>query len=252
MMRLGLILLLMLPVGVASAQFQYGGGAIALLGAARGPGGAAGPMLSLVDFSFEPEGVPEVAFAFSDPAYGFFYGRQGFMLRMMRGTGKAPDDGTYILVDGQLQAWGSYRPFSDEPADGVDVFLPIGLHGDYRQLRVDGTAEGGTVFDVTVVALQGGLGLTLPLGSSDLAVRGAPFFGLASRSFGSDSGTSAGYSVDVEWATPELRGRFGLYAGWGMRWQRWLLSAASALARPASDNVEYRSSVHAFQVGLTF
>ena len=244
MMRLGLVLLLMLPVGVASAQFQYGGG----------PRGArsAGPMLSLVDFNYEPEGVPEVAFSYANPAYGLFYSRQGFVVRLMRGAGDAPDGGNYVLVDGQLQAWGTYRPFKGSGEGGVDVFLPLGIHGDYRQLRVEGTAESGTVFDVTVVALQGGLGVALPVGRTDLALRAAPFFGIASRSFGNETGSSAGYSVDAEWATPELKGRYGLYAGWGFRWQRWLLSAASALVRPESDNVEYRSTVHAFQVGLTF
>lgn len=244
MTRLGLVLLLMLPVSVASAQFQYGGGPRA----AR----SAGPMLSFVDFTFEPAGAPAAAFAFSNPAYGLFYSRQGFVLRLMRGTGDRPGGGSFVLVDGQLQAWGSVRPFGDGGEDGVDVFLPVGLHGDFRQLRLNGTADNGTFFDVTVVALQGGLGVALPVGSSDLAARATPFFGLASRSFSNETGTSAGYTVDVEWASPELRGRFGLYAGWSMHWQRWLMNAAATLVNPESEHVEYRSTAHAFQVGLTF
>ncbi|MDA0875413.1 MAG: hypothetical protein O3C45_10195, partial [Bacteroidetes bacterium] len=213
---------------------------------------SAGPMLALVDFSFDPEGAPDAAFAFSNPAYGLFYSRQGFAMRLMRGTADARGGDTFVLVDGMLQAWGSFRPFKGGAHEGVDLFLPVGLHGDYRQLRQDGSGDGGTVFDVTVVAVQGGLGLTVPVGSSDLALRSAPFFGLASRSFGTETGTSAGYSVDIELAAPEWRGRYGIYAGWGFRWQRWLLQAAAALVQPESSRVEYHSQVHAFQVGLTF
>lgn len=239
-----LLLVLMLPVTEAVAQFNYGGGSRS----AR----SAGPMLALVDFSFEPSQAPDASFSFSNPAYGLFYSRQGFAFRMMRGSEDLADGTELVLVEGQMQAFGALRPFANQDDASIDLFFPVGIHGDFRRVRKSGGDVDGTVFEVTVMAATTGIGLTAPVGKSDLSIRSMPFFGVASRSFGNDTGTSAGFSADVEWASPDLRGRFGFYAGWSYRWQRWLLNAATVIATPESQNVEYRGSMHAIQVGLTF
>ena len=213
---------------------------------------APGPMVSLIDFSFEPAQAPDASFSFSDPGFGVFYGRQGFASRLVRGTSSQPNGTDLVLVEGQIHAWGAFRPFTSEDRETVDFFFPVGLYGDFRQVRREGGEAEGTIFEVTVMAASAGLGLTAPVGGSDIAFRAAPFLGIASRAFGTDTGSSAGFTADLEWASPEVFGRFGLFAGWSFRWQRWLLSAAATFADPDSRNVEYRGEVHAFQVGLTF
>lgn len=238
-----LLLVLTLPLG-ALAQFSYGGGSESVRGA--------GLMAAIVDFSFQPAQAPDVAFSYSDPAFGVFYSREGFMGRLMRGSGTDADGGDLVLVEGSVDAWGALRPFRTTGEQTLDLFFPIGLHGDFRKISKEDGDVSGSVFEVSVVAASAGIGLGIPLGSSSIAARTQPFLGIASRSFGTDTGSSAGYMVDVEWTLPEISSRFGVYLGWGYRWQRWLLSASAVFTEAQTDNVEYRSSSHAFQVGLTF
>lgn len=238
-----LLLILATPLG-AFAQFNYGGGSESVRGA--------GVVVAMLDFSFQPPKAPDVAFSYSDPAFGVFYSREGFVGRLMRGSGSDADGGDLVLVEGSVDAWGALRPFRTTGEQALDLFFPVGLHGDYRKISKEDANVSGTVFEVSVLAVGAGVGLGVPLGASTLAFRSQPFLGIASRSFGTDTGSSAGYMIDVEWTLPEVSSRFGAYLGWGYRWQRWLLSASAVLIEAQSDNVEYRSSQHAFQVGLTF
>ena len=237
--------LLMLIVSMpANAQFNYGGGTESVR--------SAGVVVSLIDFSFRPDQAPDVAFAYSDPAIGVFYSREGFVGRLMRGAGTDTDGGDLTLVEGSVDAWAAFRPFQSTGESGIDVFFPVGLHGDYRKVSKQDEDVSGSVFEVSVLALGAGAGLGIPVGKGTINARSQPFIGFASRSFGTDSGSSAGYMVDLEWNLPEISSRFGAYLGWGYRWQRWLLSASAVFAEAESRNVEYRSSQHSFQVGLTF
>lgn len=228
----------------AHAQFSYGGGSDAVR--------AAGPMMSLVDFSFQPGNAPDVSFAFEDPAYGIFYRREGFLGRIFWGAGSDTDGSDLVLVEGSVDAWGALRFTERDAESGPDFYFPVGLHGDYRKVTKQSEDVDGTVFEVSVIALGAGVGLDLPTGGGALSMRTKPFFGIASRAFGTETGTSAGLSIDLDWALPEISSRLGLYVGWGYRWQRWLMSASSVFAEAGSENIEYRSRSHAVQVGLTF
>lgn len=233
-----------LAVPSAQAQFNYGGGSDAVR--------AAGPTVSLIDFTFQPDNAPDVSFRFEDPSYGVFYRREGLLGRLLRGTSKDVDGSDLTLVEGSVDAWGALR-FAERDADSnVDLYFPIGLHGDYRKVTKESDSVDGTVFEVSVMALGLGLGLDLKAGKGVLSMRSKPFFGIASRSFGTETGSSAGLSVDVDWTLPDITSRLGLYVGWGYRWQRWLMSSSTVFAEAGSDNIEYRSSMHAIQVGLTF
>jgi hypothetical protein len=209
-------------------------------------------MVSLIEFSFQPENAPDISFAFEDPSYGIFYRREGFLGHLFRGSGADTDGSELVLLEGSVDAWGALRITERKADSGIDLYFPVGLHGDYRKVTKESDDVDGTVFEVSVVALGAGLGLDVATGAGALSMRSKPFFGIASRAFGTETGTSAGLSVDVDWGLPDLSSRLGLYVGWSYRWQRWLMSASTVFAEAGSDNIEYRSSAHAVQVGLTF
>ncbi len=236
--------LVILSVPSALAQFSYGGGTESVR--------AAGPMISLVDFSFQPENAPDVSFAFEDSGYGVFYRREGFLGHLFWGTGMDIDGADLVLVEGSVDAWGALRFTQNEPDAKFDLYFPVGFHGDYRKVTKKSDNVDGTVFEVSVAAIGAGLGLDVPTGSGVLSMRSKPFFGIASRAFGTETGTSAGLSIDVDWSLPEISSRVGAYLGWGYRWQRWLMSASSVFAEAGSDNIEYRSRSHVTSIGLTF
>lgn len=236
--------LVLLGVPSVKAQFSYGGGSES----AR----AAGPMISIVDFSFQPGNAPDVSFSFEDPGYGVFYRREGFLGHVFRGTSMDRDGSELVLVEGSVDAWGALRFTQNDANATLDLYFPIGFHGDYRKVTKASDEVDGAVFEVSVAALGVGLGLDMPIGSGAFSMRSKPFFGIASRAFGTETGTSAGLSIDVDWALPEISSRVGAYVGWGYRWQRWLMSASSVFAEAGSDNIEYRSRSHVIMMGLTF
>ncbi|NBW94265.1 MAG: hypothetical protein EBR20_07900 [Bacteroidetes bacterium] len=104
--------------GPAAAQFNYGGGGSRT---AR----AVGPLLTVVDFSFRPPQAPDVSFEYSDPAIGLFYSREGFMGRLVRGSGMDADGDKVTLVDGSVDAWAAVRPFGSPDSKALDVFFPL-------------------------------------------------------------------------------------------------------------------------------
>ncbi len=245
-----LVLILMLaavlgPVRTAQAQFDYGGG---MDTAAR----SAGVLLGMVDFSFNPAKAPDAAFRLSDPAIGVYYARQGFMGHLARSSGTDARGRDLTLVEGSVDAWGDVRPFDRAPRTRLDVFFPIGLYGNYRKVTLQEGEVEGTVFDVSVLALGVGAGLGIRLGGSRLVLRSRPFIGVASRSLSTETGSSTGYMVNAMWVFPDIRSGLGAYAGWGYRWQRWLLDASAIMTEGGSQHIAYRGSMHAMLVGLTF
>lgn len=240
-----ILALVLVPVRTAQAQFDYGGG---MDTAAR----SAGALVGMVDFSFNPAKVPDAAFRLSDPAIGVYYARQGFMGQLARSSGTDARGRDLTLVEGSVDAWADVRPFDRTPRTRLDVFFPIGLYGNYRKVTLQEGEIEGTVFDVSVLALGIGAGLGIRLGESRLLVQSRPFIGLASRSFSTETGSSTGYMVNARWVFPDIRSGVGAYAGWGYRWQRWLLDASAIMTEGGSQHIAYRGSMHAMLVGLTF
>ena len=235
----------LVPVRTAQAQFDYGGRTNI---AAR----SAGVLLGMVDFSFNPAKAPEAAVHLLDPAIGVFYARQGFMGHLARSSGTDARGRDLTLVEGSVDAWADVRPFDRAPGTSLDVFFPIGLYGNYRKVTLQEGEVEGTVFDVSVLALGVGAGLGIRLGESRLVLQSRPFFGFASRSLSTETGSSTGYIVNATWVFPDIRSGLGAYAGWGYRWQRWLLDASAIMTEGGSQHIAYRGSMHAMLVGLTF
>ena len=238
-----LLAIVIMPLSV-QAQYGYGNG--------RTPARSAGVAVSMMDFSVQPDQGADLSFSFTEPAFGLFYSRQGLVVRLVRGTSLQADGEKLVLQDVAFAVWGSFRPFDVLREGPIDLYFPVGLDSDYRKMSKRGGEVDADVFEVTVMALAAGAGLALPVGESDLSMRATPFFGIASRSFGGDVGSSAGWTTTIEWALEEVRGRLGIYASWEYRWQQWILNADSVFFESDVDNVEYRSMAHSFHVGLTF
>ena len=245
LMLIPMLVAVLVPVRTAQAQFDYGGGTDL---AAR----SAGVLLGMVDFSFNPTKTPDAAFRLSDPAIGVYYARRGFMGQLARGSGTDERGRNLTLVEGSVDAWADVRPFDRTPRSRLDVFFPIGLYGNYRKVTLQEGEIEGTVFDVSVLAFGVGAGLGIRLGESSLVLQSKPFIGLASRSFSTETGSSTGYMVNATWVFPDIRSGLGAYAGWGYRWQRWLLDASAIMTEGGTQHIAYRGSMHAMLVGLSF
>jgi len=233
-----------LVAGTAHAQISYGG--------AQTPAVSAGIQLAQVDFSFVREGAPDASFNFSDPTYGIFYSRQGFNASFARGSSSLADGGDLILIDGTVSGWAGIRPFENSQDKKLDIFFPVGISSDYRKVRKKDGDVDADIFEVTVLALGAGLGATTGIRGSDLSIRAMPFYGLASRSFGNDTGSSAVLTTNVEWASGSISDRFGIYFSYGYRWQQWNLNTSIVLDSEGKGDLTYEGSYHAIQIGLTF
>lgn len=230
--------------GTSTAQLNYG--------AARGPTTTVGISYSMIDFAFVHDDAMDASFSFEDPAYGIFYSRPGFSVTLMRGTSSIGDDEDLILLDGAIAGWVSIRPFKDLQDKSLDIFFPVGISSDYRKMTKKGGPTDSDVFEVTVLAIGAGLGITTGIAGSDLLIRAMPSYGIASRSFGNDTGTSAILTADVEWASGLINDRFGVFFSYGYRWQKWTLSASIVPGAGDAGDFKYEGSHHSFQVGITF
>jgi len=238
------LLLTALVASSAQAQISYGGG--------DNPATSAGIQLAQVDFSFDREGAPDASFSFVDPTYGIFYSRKGFSASVARGTSSLADGGDLVLLDATVSGWTGIRPFQNTNEGSIDLFFPVGLSSDYRKVKKKGGEVDADIFEVTVVAIGAGIGATTGIRGSDVSIRALPYFGLASRSFGNDTGTSAIFSTDVEWASGTINDRFGIYLSYGYRWQQWNLNSSIVLGETTGGDLTYRGSYHAVQLGITF
>ncbi len=230
--------------GTSSAQLNYG--------ASRTPTTTVGISYSMIDFAFVRDDAEDASFSFEDPAYGVFYSRPGFSVSVMRGVSSVGDDEDLKLLDGAIAGWVSIRPFKDLQDKSLDVFFPVGISSDYRKMTKKGGPTDADVFEVTVLAIGVGLGIATGIAGSDLLFRAMPSYGIASRSFGNDTGSSAVLTADVEWASGLINDRFGVFFSYGYRWQKWTLSALSLPGGADAGDFKYEGSHHSFQVGITF
>ena len=235
---LGILFLLASMAVQASAQTPYGSQDV--------PAQRIGLEMSSIDFRFDGNAPSEIVFAFTNPTYGVFYSRQEISFSYARGAQDIANGDRLVLTDATMSGWMPLRPFNGESK--VDVFFPVGLNSDFRRItRTQGTTE-IDAFEYTVIAAGAGIGFGLETAPGMLTAYALPFYGIASRSFGNDTDTSAILTVNAEWISRPFAGRFGVSVGYGYRWQKWY----SDVGRITGDSFNYIGSRHSFRVGLSY
>ena len=227
--------------GSAIAQVSYGGG--------RTPSQAVGLTVANVQFSFDGSSNPAVNFNFDQPVYGIVFSRPGMLVGAGRGRQPQADGNSLTLTDFHLTAWGVLRPVDKGP---VRPTIPIGIQSSYR--RVSRAENTGTfdAFEFTVLALGAGVGFEKEATASSVTARIMPMFGIASRSIGTDTGTSAILDGDLEATFGPWGRRFGVMIGYGFRWQRWNLNTSRFLPEATSDTFDYSGTMHTLRLGVLF
>ncbi|MDG1754495.1 MAG: hypothetical protein P8H65_05915 [Rhodothermales bacterium] len=227
-------------VADARAQVPYGQQDI--------PSQRAGLMMSTLDFKFVGNAPSELVFAFTNPTYGVFYSRQEIFFSYTRGAQDLSGGDRLVLSDATMSGWAPVRPFKGDTPRKLDVFFPLGLNSDFRKIvRTKGSTE-IDAFEYTVVAVGAGVGFGIETGAGYLSGYALPFFGIASRSFGNDTDTSAIVTANAEWLSRPFLGRFGVSVGYGYRWQKWY----SDVGDITGDSFDYVGSKHTVRIGLSY
>ena len=227
-------------VSPAGAQVSYGEKAVA--------SNAAGITLVAMDFRFDGTAPSEIEFAFDGLAYGVYYNRHPLMLTYVRGAQTIGSKDKLALTDFSMSGWIPFRPFTGKKDSKVDFFFPIGLQSDYRRIqRTQGSVE-VDAFEYTVVAAGTGVGASAPVFRGILSAKGLAYYGIATRSFGFDTDTSAIMEIDVDWISALLTDKFGISLGYSYRWQKWY----SDLGQLTGDSFDFIGKHHAFRLGMSF
>ena len=235
---LGLVALLSVSSSQAQAGFSEG----------DAPMRGAGLTAVAIDFSFDGTAPSEVVFTFDGPAFGLFYDREPLLVSYIRGTQDIGPQDRLVLTDFSISGWMPFRPFGLKASKKADLFLPIGIDTNYRRIkRTQGDVE-VDAFEYTVIAAGAGLGLIVPVFKGELAARGLSYYGIATRSFGNSTDSSAIVDVEIDWSSPLLTNRFGIQIGYGYRWQKWY----SDLGDFAGQSYDFVGKHHALRLGLTF
>ena len=210
--------------------------------------------VGLVPVDFGPENVsPAVDFQFEGAVPGIVLSREGLYAALHRGSA-AWTDGTGVdrdldLFDVNLSILGSLL---QDRLEGSVLTVPVMLHSTYRRIR---RVENGTefaAFEYTGLGLGIGLGAE---GGSDrifIAARIVPGIGLATRSFGTSGGRTTLVDSDVEIRIPQVFGRFGIAAGYGLRWQGWRVGGPDAFDAAGSGKITYEGTTQIMRVGISW
>lgn len=201
-----------------------------------------------MDFRFDGSAPSEVVFAFDEMAYGLFYNRQSLVLAYVRGSQTIADDDKLTLTDFSLSGWLPFRFFETPKESEIDVFFPVGLESNYR--RIKRTKQGVEIdaFEYTVLAAGTGLGASSAMLNGVMSARGLAYYGIASRSFGFDTDTSAILRLDVDWTSGLVTDRFGVSVGYGYRWQKWY----SDMGDLTGDDFDFVGKQHSVRLGISF
>jgi hypothetical protein len=231
----------------AWAQLSYGGG--------RSASQAAGVGVAFVSFEYTGSSSQEANFSFTNPAYGVVLSRPGLLAGFHRGTQDTSAGEDLTFTEFGLLAFGSFRPFSPprgSSAGRLEPLIPLGVQTTYRRVSRDLDTGTFNAFEFTVAAIGAGIGVQRETRSSLFVLRAMPMFGIAARSFGSDTGTSRIVDVDAELQLGPWSDRFGVMAGWGFRWQDWNLNASRLVTNANPDTFDYAGFVHSIRLGLIF
>jgi len=201
-----------------------------------------------MEFWFDGDAPSETEFTFDGAAFGVFYNLEPLLVTFVRGEQSIGDNDKLVLTDFALSGWMALRPFGDQKKGRFEFFLPVGLESDFRRIKRIKDDTEIDAFEYTVVAAGVGVGLSAQVGKGLLSARGIPYYGIANRSFGTDTDTSAILHVVVDWVSATLNKRFGLNAGYSYRWQKWYSDAGDI----SGHSFDYVGKHHALRLGLSF
>lgn len=201
-----------------------------------------------IDFRFDGSAPSEVVFAFDEMAYGLFYNRQSLVLAYVRGSQTIADDDQLALTDFSLSGWLPFRFFETSKGSEIDVFFPLGLESNYRRIRRTKQGVEIDAFEYTVLAAGTGFGVSSALLNGVISARSLAYYGIASRSFGFDTDTSAILRLDADWTSGPITDRFGVTVGYGYRWQKWY----SDMGDLTGDDFDFVGKQHSVRLGMSF
>lgn len=240
-------LALVVPAGLlsltAQAQISYGGGPETYQSVA--------PAFVGVNFTFDGGTLPESSFEFTEPAWGIVYARPGLAFSVARGVQKSSEDHDLTLFDALLLGYGAFRPFRSE-SRSLEILVPVGLSSGYRKVSRDSEDAVIQAFEFTTFSIGAGLGLIHSTEHTNLLVRAMPFYGLATRSIGNDTGSTTTLDADVELGIGPFTDRFGITLGYGFRWQKWNLKASALFEGISREAFDYSGTMHTVRIGLLF
>jgi len=237
------LLLLALP---AHAQFgleedRVGAQPVAALGA------------SWVSFRYSGAADLEAPLFFEGLAPSITVSVPSLTLVALRGRSSPAGQATSTdLTDLQLTLWGRWHPFEALSEGATRLYVPIGLHTNYRDATAPQEREGlpTRTFEVTTLALGAGVGGAQQFGEAWLVrARAQPFVGLAQRSFLGGADAAWLLDVDADIVRANVLGAWGLALGYGLRWQHWRLGTPSFQESP---DLHHTGTQHTVRLGLLF
>jgi len=214
----------------------------------------------LIDFTYDGDDLPAFTFNVDEPAYGLVYTRPQFLVTAGIGgqeAGQQPGDVVAAdtvdlrLVDLSLTTWAEVQVLP-EMTGSTRLIVPIVLHSNYRRVAPRGDDTLLEAFNVTVLGLGTGLGLSRELGRGLFDARVHPIIGLATTSLGDALGSARLLDAHVQLFSPPLAGRFGLSLGYTFRTQVWNVDASDLLEEFTGDLFDYRGQMHLLRAGLSW
>jgi len=207
-----------------------------------------------VDFEHSGDSNPAVRYDYTRSAFGVAYTNPFLSFGLMYGPPAGADTAQVRLLDVSLGTQGSLNLSRKNEAARVRLFVPLGLSGGYRRIRRATSAGRTDQFDMTVLALTGGMGARARMSKkAGLELRVAPGAGLATRSFGDATGLAYQLDADARLTLAQVAGRYGLHVGYGFRFQGWNMRLSSVLRSTLPGDIyDYRTRQHGFRVGVAF
>lgn len=196
------------------------------------------------------EGLPR--YDYSGAVYGLTY--TGFAVRAGLAAGVQPAEGDRAgvrLIDVWLTSAG-LQSLAHVQSGETHLRIPIVLAGTYRHVSVRGEPDPVT-FGASSVGVGVGATLNGQAGSRlqwRLDVR--PAAGMATSSQTDAVGIGYLAEAEAEVRLANVKGRFGLRAGYTFRYQVWNNRGSRRFAQIPDELYDYRGRAHAVSAGLTF
>jgi len=208
---------------------------------------------SWVSFRYSGDADLEEPLFFEGLAPSLTVSVPGLTLVVLRGRSSPAGQATSTdLTDVQFTLWGRWHPFEALSEGATRLYVPIGLHTNYRDATAPQDREDlpTRTFEVTTLAIGAGVGGAQQFGEAWLArARAQPFIGLAQRSFLGGADAAWLLDVDADVVRANVFGDRGLALGYGLRWQHWRLGTPSFQEGP---DLHHTGTQHTVRLGLLF